>query len=401
MHIQRKRKIAALVALSAAFVLANMSGLDTNGVQAAYSSDSPAGFGGHLNFDLDSRIDDHVGAVSGQAERVLENALAWRTADERSGNESDASRTGWRNRDWSMSDPAGRGDVSFWHHTRNDEGDSSDDVATSSGDQSDIPDENMNDGGESAASTSEEATSTDANDNPETAPDENTDDNNEEQAQGIAMVSLDFDDGWESAYQKATPILDAAGYKGTYFIITSAVGEGNYMSWDDIQNLEGSGNEIGDHTRTHPDFSEIGDNKAKQEIDEGYSDLQDEGITPDSFAYPYGHYDTDTADDVESEGMSNARTSGSGFKLNDSNSNPYALWGQSLTIDTTWDEVKSNIDEAIKEGKWYIIVIHRVDEAENDQYSVSHELVQQIVDYLKENNVKVVTNSEGVRDLGL
>jgi peptidoglycan/xylan/chitin deacetylase (PgdA/CDA1 family) len=216
---------------------------------------------------------------------------------------------------------------------------------------------------------------------------------------GSGMVSIDFDDGWSSGFEKGAPILEAAGYKGTYFIISSAVGESNYMSWSDIASLEQGGNEIGDHTRNHLDQRTVSDSTEKSDIDNGFNDLQSHGITPESLAYPYGHFDSASEQDARNDGMTSARGSVSEFALNDQNTDPYALHAQSLDNTTTFEEVKSNIDEAIKEGKWYIITLHGIDQNTNDQYSISSDLLQQIVDYLKANNVNIVTNSQGVSEL--
>lgn len=57
------------------------------------------------------------------------------------------------------------------------------------------------------------------------------------------------------------------------------------------------------------------------------------------------------------------------------------------------------IDGAYDQKVWAIILFHRVDEA--DPYLVSHQLLQQILDYLKQKNATVLTQSEALRLMGL
>ena len=63
---------------------------------------------------------------------------------------------------------------------------------------------------------------------------------------GEAMVSLVFDDGWSSIYENALPIVEAAGYKSTHYIITETL-DGDfdgYMSIADVLDLQSRGHEI-------------------------------------------------------------------------------------------------------------------------------------------------------------
>jgi polysaccharide deacetylase/Big-like domain-containing protein len=73
------------------------------------------------------------------------------------------------------------------------------------------------------------------------------------------FVSLTFDDGYYSAYNKGVPILDAAGLKCTFYTITSLVGDtvDGYVTQSQLQTLYKNGHEIGNHTRTHPALSTI------------------------------------------------------------------------------------------------------------------------------------------------
>jgi hypothetical protein len=61
------------------------------------------------------------------------------------------------------------------------------------------------------------------------------------------FVSLTFDDGYYSAYNKGVPILDAAGLKCTFYTITTLVGDtvDGYVTQSQLQALYKNGHEIG------------------------------------------------------------------------------------------------------------------------------------------------------------
>ena len=65
------------------------------------------------------------------------------------------------------------------------------------------------------------------------------------------LVSINFDDGYLSQYQIALPILERAGMKATFYIITQ-MHDAEHMTDAQVLDLYARGNEIGAHTRTHP-----------------------------------------------------------------------------------------------------------------------------------------------------
>lgn len=63
-----------------------------------------------------------------------------------------------------------------------------------------------------------------------------------------AAVSLTYDDGLDSQLTYALPQLAAAGFKATFFIVQENM-QARLADWRRVASL---GNEIGDHTETHP-----------------------------------------------------------------------------------------------------------------------------------------------------
>ena len=66
-------------------------------------------------------------------------------------------------------------------------------------------------------------------------------------------VALTFDDGYRSIYTTALPLLEARGWPFTVFVSTDAIDRGyaNFMSWDELRELEARGGRIANHGAAH------------------------------------------------------------------------------------------------------------------------------------------------------
>ena len=215
------------------------------------------------------------------------------------------------------------------------------------------------------------------------------------------VVSINFDDGFESAFVNGMPIIDAAGLKTTQFIITQRLGLVSYISASQMLAMRANGHEIAAHTRTHPHLSTLTDAQQHDEIDGSLQDLRlNWGINATVFAYPYGDYNDTTLASIRAEGFSGARTTSGG--LNDSDSQ--ALLLKCFIIDdyenNDINRITQAIDDAQAHGTWLILLFHRVDEPGNP-ISISHEIIQQTVDHLVEKKTEVVTMSSGLARYGL
>ncbi|PKM88471.1 hypothetical protein CVU83_01690, partial [Candidatus Falkowbacteria bacterium HGW-Falkowbacteria-2] len=226
------------------------------------------------------------------------------------------------------------------------------------------------------------------------------------------VVTLSFDDGWQSVYTNALPILNEKGYKSTQFIITDVIQNervGEYMTTAELQQLYGTGHDIAAHTRDHSSLTlpQLNEAEMKNQVSGSRYDLLTRlGFKPvDTFAYTYGDYNETAKTAVKDAGFLGARTIDEGF--NELTTDPYALRSYSIlkggTTElgaevpaTTIESVRNAIDNAIANKAWLIFTLHQVDDNPANIYGATPEFFQQMVDYLAEKQATVRTMSETI-----
>jgi peptidoglycan/xylan/chitin deacetylase (PgdA/CDA1 family) len=107
-------------------------------------------------------------------------------------------------------------------------------------------------------------------------------------------IILTFDDGSETTYTTALPILQRYGFTGVSYIVRNYLGIPRYMSADQIRGLYAAGWEIGSHGLSHIELTSQ-PRKHEAEVIESRRRLEKLlGVPVLSFAYPFGVYDDDS-----------------------------------------------------------------------------------------------------------
>jgi hypothetical protein len=123
------------------------------------------------------------------------------------------------------------------------------------------------------------------------------------------VVTLTFDDGTADQFAAAR-VLHDYGLRGTFFIITGAVGAPRYMSLADLRQLAADGDEIGGHTVSHLDLVNTTLAEARRQVCAGRDILTRWGFAVTSFAYPDGAANRQVAAIVAACGFNAARVAG-------------------------------------------------------------------------------------------
>lgn len=221
-----------------------------------------------------------------------------------------------------------------------------------------------------------------------------------------AAVVLTFDDWSPGHYPIVVPALERADLLATFFpIITS----GSH-SWSALQEAISNGNEIGNHSKTHPKLSENNTDELSDEI-RGAKEIIDENILTQSvvsFDYPFGDYNEQVIDLVRASGHIAGRgvshPDNYSYNFATKDKDYYKLKSYSMGTSTTTQTFSDEVEKVVDGGGLLIYMYHSVDDAEgthNDNwYAKVYEdsLIKQL-NVLKQNsdNIWVATLAQAVK----
>ena len=111
---------------------------------------------------------------------------------------------------------------------------------------------------------------------------------------GRRPIMITFDDGYRDAFYRAAPLLKQLRMRGTAYVISGRVvnGDRTFLSSGLLRALERRGIEIGSHSASHRDLTQLSDREALDELMGSRRALERWLRHPVQWlAYPYGAYD--------------------------------------------------------------------------------------------------------------
>ncbi|HZM19210.1 MAG TPA: polysaccharide deacetylase family protein [Gaiellaceae bacterium] len=111
---------------------------------------------------------------------------------------------------------------------------------------------------------------------------------------GRRPIMITFDDGYRDVFYKATPVLTKLGMQGTAYVISNRVvnGDRTFLSPGLLRALEHRGVEIGSHSVSHSDLTQLSDRELLAELMGSRRSLERWLRHPVQWlAYPFGAYD--------------------------------------------------------------------------------------------------------------
>lgn len=118
-------------------------------------------------------------------------------------------------------------------------------------------------------------------------------------------VVLTFDDGYESVFRGAWPVLVRYGMPAYVFLVTGFMGRTNdwdqplsrgafrHLSWSQALEMGRDGLiRFGSHGVSHRDLTSLSDGELERELRESREAITEKlGMTPEAFSYPFGRFD--------------------------------------------------------------------------------------------------------------
>ena len=213
------------------------------------------------------------------------------------------------------------------------------------------------------------------------------------------MITFIDDDGRTELRQKWEPILKEKKNKLTIALVTDwlETKQPTVLQWDEIHKWEEEyGVEFVSHMHTHPHASQLTDEQIDYEFKTARDILKRENLTYNIIVQPFGE-NTDSVREIS------RRYARANFGIKDEiNITPYNTFRMNrvpLGEDTynTFEQYKEKIDKAIQENGWLVFKSH----SQYETFDANQiELIKQIIDYCRENDVLEVTLEEGLNLTG-
>lgn len=212
----------------------------------------------------------------------------------------------------------------------------------------------------------------------------------------ITRVCITFDDQSSKIYSEALPILNAHGFRATCFVNSALLGSPGRLSSQQVLTLyHEQGWEIGGHSLRHENLVDLSYSQADYTIGQDYNNLVSLGVNPRSFAIPSGACPSDYFPIIKK------------YYKNIRGSYNYAMYSPIdrfnlgyLPYQSGWHSsvIKERINRGFADRESIIIIgFHRIaDESGSYVDNCSVETFEEIMDYISELGLEVVTIHEAV-----
>jgi peptidoglycan/xylan/chitin deacetylase (PgdA/CDA1 family) len=219
------------------------------------------------------------------------------------------------------------------------------------------------------------------------------------------LISVTFDDGWETTYTEAFPVLQKYGIHTTQFVLSGVEKQHEYLNWEQIKSMHDAGHEIGCHSDTHPDFRQIDDEDIKYQLDTCKQKVEERIGKVNSFASPYGSADNRTLTDVSKVFSSQRNTNGdssNGVTDADVNLKPgfnrFNIIGMTVKRDTSAKEIQDLVDFAVKHNGWLVLTYHQADDG-SSKYGLDTKHLDEQMAVLNKSSARVVTVGQAINSI--
>ena len=211
------------------------------------------------------------------------------------------------------------------------------------------------------------------------------------------IITVTFDDGWESVYTNALPVLQRKGIRTTQYIISGVLDNPSYMSVRQLQSMQSAGHEVGAHTASHADLTMLDEKQLKVELADSQADLTEHFGAVVDFTSPYGAYNAHTLKIISQyyRSQKNAEGDPAANELEAINVqagfNALNIKSYSVRKTTTLEDLEKLIKAAKDHNGWLILTYHQVDNASNDLYAVSPEAFEQQMELIRGSDIRSAT----------
>jgi peptidoglycan/xylan/chitin deacetylase (PgdA/CDA1 family) len=211
------------------------------------------------------------------------------------------------------------------------------------------------------------------------------------------LISVTFDDGWESIYTEAAPLMDKYDIASTQYIVPGLYSdEQNYISLDQAHSLRKGGHEIASHTWSHENLAHITLDEARMQLTKSHDALKPLIDKDHKMSFASPESSTNAAvmpiiKDLYSSHRNTYADFGNGVTDADVNIadsfDRYNIIGFAVRPGTTDAEIQAAIDYARLHNGWLVLVYHQIDDT-GETYSASPKQFERHLKLIKNSRMK-------------
>lgn len=194
------------------------------------------------------------------------------------------------------------------------------------------------------------------------------------------VVSVTFDDSWQSFYDLARPTMDSYGYRGTLYTIADVIGTTNKLTLPELRIMQyNSGWDVAGHAYSSANHGQVNGfaSLTAAQTNDDFRNLKlwlnANGFTGDTFAYPKGHFGVTTdnvpIDQIAAQYWSASRTIISEQHESHGPPTPQRIraltgindgTGLGGTTVTALTATNGPLDRCRNSGSWLILCFHEI-----------------------------------------
>ena len=216
-----------------------------------------------------------------------------------------------------------------------------------------------------------------------------------------ALIVFTFDDGNESDYELAFPILREYGINGTSYINPYNADHNveHKLSWNQIKEMHSAGWDFEDHTYSHINLTESTSDQIEQSMKQVNDVFTANGLNiPVAIAYPYGKFDQKAIDIIKQYREQGRLAYYTAVFVDFSKLNLYEIPCVSADMRTEkrLKEKEKLVDKACFEGGIIVFRVHclykeEVDDMGKEVVQTSSKLFKKLVEYCFKNGCTFTT----------
>ncbi|MBI2666920.1 polysaccharide deacetylase family protein, partial [Candidatus Woesearchaeota archaeon] len=123
------------------------------------------------------------------------------------------------------------------------------------------------------------------------------------------LFVLTFDDGRKGVFTHALPLLRELGFSATLFVVPHWINNPQeitveekyspFLNWEEVKELSCQGFEIGSHSFSHPDLTQLSTHQITPELDSAEQEILEKlQRKVQHFCYPYGKYSSEIIEEI-------------------------------------------------------------------------------------------------------